>query len=240
MKNSTRLVTPLAAVLFSLLLSAPAPGGAAQAQAQAQAQINAGLAPEVDFLSPLERAVLAEVNLARANPVKYAAYLEELKPFFKGNTFERPGAEAVETFEGPAAVDDAIGFLRATQPLPPLKVARGLCSGARDHVRDLLKSGSTGHRGSDGSFVEQRVGRYGSWRADIGENIAYDAATAREIVVNWIVDDGSAKRGHRKNLFNPKFGVAGIAAEGKAGPKATCVFTYADEYNDRAAGPKKF
>ena len=34
------------------------------------------------------------------------------------------------------------------------------------------------------------------------ESLSYGLATANEVLERLIVDDGSAARGHRKNLFN--------------------------------------
>jgi uncharacterized protein YkwD len=195
--------------------------------------------PSAEFLSPTEKQIVAEMNFARANPAQYAAYLEQLRPLYSGKEFKRPGGDAVETAEGVAALDEAIQFLRSATPLAPLEVSKGLCSGARDHARDLLRTNGMGHRGSDGSFVEQRVERYGNWQKEVGENIAYEAASAREAVINMLIDDGSPKRGHRKNIFNPIFGVAGVAVGDPAAPQKTCVVTLAGGFSERPAGVKR-
>lgn len=195
--------------------------------------------PTADFLAPTEKEIVAEMNFARANPAEYAAFLEQLRPLYSGNQLKRPGRAAVTTAEGVAAVDDAIRFLRSATPLAPLQVSKGMCAGARDHAKDLLRTGATGHRGSDGSLVEQRVGRYGDWAKEIAENIAYDSGSAREAVINLIIDDGFANRGHRKNIFNPNFGVAGVAVGDPSAPQKTCVITYAGGFSERAAGLKR-
>ncbi|HKP71676.1 MAG TPA: CAP domain-containing protein, partial [Pyrinomonadaceae bacterium] len=132
-------------------------------------------------------------------------------------------------------VDEAIRFLRAAKPLPPLEVSKGMCLGAQDHIKDLVQHGSTGHKGSDGSLPEQRVSRYGSWQSAIGENIAYSSSGAREAVLGMIIDDGTPGRGHRLNIFNANHRVAGIAA-GQPSPNImTCVVTYAGGFTEKSA-----
>ena len=63
--------------------------------------------------------VLAEINLARTEPLKYAGFLRELRGRFHGKVYSMPGSKAlVQTSEGTAAVDEAIHFLSHQQPLP--------------------------------------------------------------------------------------------------------------------------
>jgi uncharacterized protein YkwD len=182
----------------------------------------------------LEQDVISEINLARTRPAEYAAYLEQLRPYFSGKEYTRPGKPSLLTEEGAKALDEAIAFLRASKPAPALALSRGMCSGARELVRDQSASGQTGHKGADGSFCEQRTQRFGSWTEPIGENLSYGDDTARERVITLLIDDGFASRGHRKRLLDPTFKVAGVACgEHKLG--AMCVITLAAGFTDGAA-----
>src|SRR2546423_387320 len=64
-------------------------------------------------LSDPERDLLNEINLARAHPQTYAAYLEKMRPMFNGKQYSGGGGASLTTEEGWNAVDDAIKFLRA-------------------------------------------------------------------------------------------------------------------------------
>ncbi len=94
----------------------------------------------------------------------------------------------------------------------PLSPSPALTRAAADHARDQSQSGATGHRGSDGTSVAERVARYGSWQTCIGEVIAYGFGTGAEVVSQLLIDDGVASRGHRTNLLRPQFRHVGIAA----------------------------
>ena len=182
----------------------------------------------------LEQEVLTEINLARTRPAEYATYLEQLRPYFRGKEYRRPGRAGIMTEEGARSLEEAISFLRAAKPVPPLALSRGMCSGARELVRGQSGSDVTGHKGSDGSFCEQRAQRFGSWNAPIGENLSYGDDTARERVLTLLIDDGFSSRGHRNRLFDAAFKVAGVACGGhKLG--AMCVITLAGGFNDGAA-----
>ncbi len=187
---------------------------------------------KVDYLSAAEREVLDEMNRARANPQQYATFIVQLKQTAKGNQI-KVGQKLLTLQEGAGVLDEAIKFLQVERPLPPLSPAKGMCAGARDHVKDLGMSGNTGHKGTDGSLPEQRVGRYGNWQTSIGENIAYNSGDAREAVIGMIIDDGVPARGHRKNIFNPDFQVAGVAVGQPSSYGQMCVVTYAGGYADK-------
>jgi uncharacterized protein YkwD len=64
------------------------------------------------------------------------------------------------TNEGPAAVNDAISALRSVSGLQPYEWSDELSHAAQDHVNDCGPKGLSGHTGSDGSSMTDRVGRY--------------------------------------------------------------------------------
>jgi uncharacterized protein YkwD len=191
-----------------------------------------------DRLSPLERELLDEMNFARTRPAEYAAHLEQLKPYFKGKLYAPPGGASFSTQEGWAAVEEAIRFLRSAKPAAPFNVAEGMCSGAGELVRDQSKSGSTGHRGSDGSFCEQRLMRYGTWAAPVGENLSYGRQSARERVMELIIDDGFSSRGHRQRIMDAGHKVAGVSCGPHTSLGNVCVITMAGGFTAKGPGQK--
>src|SRR5688572_10789157 len=100
--------------------------------------------------SALEEELLQEINQARTSPARYAEHLEQTRAHYSGKEFRRPGKPALLTQEGALALEEAVRFLRAAKPLPPLELSKGMCSGARELVTDQSATGATGHRGGDG------------------------------------------------------------------------------------------
>ncbi len=181
----------------------------------------------------LARDLIGESNAVRRNPSGYARHLEEMLPQFEGKRLRRPGRAVLRTEEGAAAVREAIRALRSTGPMGTLRLSKGMTAAARDHVRDQGPTGLMEHRGADGSSPAQRVSRYGRWNVSVAENIAYGSNPAREIVLQLIVDDGVRDRGHRKNLLDPDFTVAGAACGPHARYQQICVIDYAVRYTER-------
>jgi uncharacterized protein YkwD len=185
----------------------------------------------------LEQEVVSEINLARTRPAEYATYLEALRSMYAGKEFRRPGRPGLLTEEGTGALDEAVKFMRAARPLPALAVSNGMCYGARELVKEQAASGATGHKGADGSFCEQRTGRFGAWREPIGENLSYGDETARERVLTLLIDDGFANRGHRQRLLGAAYKVVGVACgDHKLG--ALCVITLAGGFAEGPAATK--
>ncbi len=197
----------------------------------ARAQVDSMATTE--YLSPLEKEILREINLARTQPAKYAAVLEQMKSYYEDKLFKRPGEETVLTEEGLAAVEEAARFLRKVKPRPPLVSSRGLSLAAQDHVRDQGPRGAIGHRSRDGSAIADRLKRYGRWQTAFGENISYGESQARMIVAVWIIDDGVPDRSHRDNLFNTEFRTAGVSYGEHAAFKSMCVVDFAARYQDK-------
>jgi uncharacterized protein YkwD len=177
--------------------------------------------------SELELAVLQEMNAARTAPKAFAAHLQRHRALFEGKRYLPPGATYfVLTQEGPAAVDEAIAFLKRQRPLPPLAWAEGLARSAAELVRAQAQSGETGHgRGKLG--MEGRVSRQVEWTGSIGENISYGPNDGRDVVLQLIVDDGVRGRGHRANFFSPGFRLAGVACDPHPTLRTVCVIDFA-------------
>jgi uncharacterized protein YkwD len=183
--------------------------------------------------SPQEREILAEINLARTNPAQYLRYLEDFKASYRGKEIKYSDGSTLVTNEGVSALEEAINFVRSLKPLLPLELRQGLILGAKDHVNDLVKSGQSGHRGSDGSMLEDRLNRYGNWSVSVGEDIVYRSRKAREDVIALIIDDGVKSRGHRKNIFKSDFHVVGLALSPTSKIPPMCVITFAGGFADR-------
>jgi uncharacterized protein YkwD len=186
-------------------------------------------------LSDLERQVLEEMNRARTDPQAYANWLESIKQYYYGNLLQLPGQPPIRTQEGVRAVDEAIRFLRAVSPLPPLRLSAGMSMGAKDHVNDIGFKGTIGHYGSDGSQFLDRIDRYGSSSGAVGENISYGATAPQAVVMQLIVDDGVAGRLHRDNIFYSEFNTTGIACGAHRRYEQICAIVYSADYRDRIA-----
>jgi uncharacterized protein YkwD len=174
-------------------------------------------APDADQVSAA--AVLRELNLARENPSLYATFVAESRPF--------------HMIEHGRAVDEAVQFLKKARPLPPLTLSSGMSRASADHCAEQVE-GQLGHDGADRSSPGDRISRYGTWSTTWGENISYGQKTARGIVLTLIIDDGVRSRGHRKNIFNPKFNFAGAAFGPHARYRTVCSIDFAGGYAERA------
>lgn len=195
---------------------------------------NTGEAPsgKPDYLDEKEWEVILETSLARQNPKAYAGYLRQYRQSHLGGLEFSTSRGVLITSEGVQAVDEAIAFLEKQPALGKLSPSWGLTRAARDHADDIGKSGQVGHTGSDRSRSVERVERYGQWDALTGENIQFGHGSARDIVMQLIVDDGVPDRGHRKNIFNETFKVAGLAIRPHKQYGSCCVIEYASGFSD--------
>jgi uncharacterized protein YkwD len=183
-------------------------------------------------------AVIREMNLARTNPLRYATFVEELRMHFRGNILVLPGRTILRTKEGVGALNGAIRFLHSVPPQPELTLSPGMCRAATDHCADQAR-GRMGHNGSDWSNPGNRLNRYGKWSTLCGENISYGKATAREIVLALIIDDGLSSRKHRKNIFNPTFSYSGAAYGPHAHYRSVCSIEFAGGFVERGQDPSE-
>jgi hypothetical protein len=189
---------------------------------------------------PTPDQVLNELNRARTDPQAYAQSLRELRRHFQGRLLH-DGVEdgGIMTFEGVAAVDEAIAFLERQAPLPALDLADPLIRSAMDQARDQSRSGRIGHTGSDGSSFADRIHRQATWLGEAGEAIAYGDGGAAEVIRQLIVDDGEPDRGHRILLFSPGLRRAGVACAPHPTYDEVCVLDFAADLAPRVAQKKR-
>lgn len=189
----------------------------------------------------LARQVLAETNLARTEPGKYADFLRGSRSHYDGKIYRLPGVDTfVKTHEGVAAVDEAIEVLSRQKPLPALDWSQGLAAAAAELVREQSKSGRTGHVGAQTGKMQERIERHGTiLQGVIGENIAYGPSDPRILVMQLIIDDGVPDRGHRKNMYNSQFDIAGVACGPHPDFGTMCVINFAKGFREKEAIDRK-
>lgn len=177
----------------------------------------------------IEQEILKELNQIRTDPQSYLPYLEEYKKQFNGTNVEYQGA-TMATSEGSKAVDEAIKFLQKQAKLEPFTYSAGLTKPARLQLKDLLEDYSLGHIGKDKSTAPQRIGRFGKGGKLYGENVIDVFRIPRDIVMMLIIDDGVKSRGHRKNIFNKTFKLAGVAHGSNDHGGHVTVIVFADKF----------
>jgi uncharacterized protein YkwD len=190
-------------------------------------------AGSADYLSPVEKDVILEMNKVRTNPNKYMElYIRPRLKYYNGKNYSVPGQVNIITTEGVAAVNDCISALSRAPNVGILIPEKGLALAAKDHVSDQGGTGQTGHIGGDRSTPEIRMKRYGGFSGSWswGENIAYGETAGRDIVCGLLVDDGVPRRDHRTNIMKAAFTQTGAGYGAHKQFRTTCVVEYANGY----------
>ncbi len=199
-------------------------------EALAQAADSVGPSPR---LSPFEAAVLREINRARTNPNAYADWLERQRLYYDGNVLRWPRQAPIATQEGPAALEEAIRFLRQARPLLPLESSVGLSLGLRELLTVAPSQPLPPTATSD--FLG-RVGRYGNISGPVSLNLSASRASARSLVMQLILDDGNPNRDRRAQLFNVDYRLAGAACRPDSSDPGEqfCALAYVSSYAEDA------
>jgi hypothetical protein len=191
-------------------------------------------AKDVYYLNELERQVIHELNKVRSNPKRYAEeYMEELRAFFEGKVYTYPGRTPINSAEGIFPLNECIGILKKTDPMPILEPAEGLAKAANLLTEEQQKHGGIGHISRNGSTPQSRMERFGDWYNCSAEDITYGSFEARQIVITLLIDDGVPSRGHRQNILSPCFRFAGVSFNGHPTYHSMCVIDYAGDYTTK-------
>lgn len=179
----------------------------------------------------LAREIIDEHNKVRQNPQSYIPILEAhlARMDENGNIPNGCGPNCtLTTQEGKAAVLEAIEFLKKQPALDTLSISTGVAQAAIAHAEDQ-KNGATGHTGSDKSTPGDRFRRFGVTPSASGENIDYGSKTAQDVVMSLIIDDGVKSRGHRDNIFDARWNMAGAGCGSHAKYGTVSVIGYIDD-----------
>ena len=172
----------------------------------------------------IDKGVLAAHNVVRSQPKAIIPQLQAMLAGFDGLILKREGKINLRTNEGAAAVQELIDFLNVQEPLPTMTWSDEVAKAAKDHADDTGPKGITGHDGSDGSTLGDRLQKYGNPVSTYGENLSYGQDKAMDVVIQLLIDDGVQGRGHRTNIFNPAFRVMGChTGQHKAYTYMTCI-----------------
>ncbi len=168
-------------------------------------------AASIDDLSFEERNVVLELNKVRTDPGKYAElYLVPLRHRYSGNRYQ-DGNVTIITEEGLPALDECIEVLSRTRPVVALSHNEKLHEMAKDHVLKQGQTRQTGHSSPNGDSFQDRVRIWGKGMSYVGENISYGESSARDIVIQLLIDDGVPGRGHRENILNADYDQVGVS-----------------------------
>ena len=94
---------------------------------------------------------------------------------------------------------------RSQYGLRPLSWNSQLGTAAQNHALDMARMRRMSHSGSDGSQVGNRVQRVRYPFRQVGENVAHNQKTAKEVLSSWMRSPG-----HRENILNPNFSEIGV------------------------------
>ena len=159
--------------------------------------------------SELEMQVITEVNKCRSNPPLYAE--DVLEPFLASmdnGVFEFNG-QLLLTYEGAAAVTEAIKVLKSTSVLSTLTYSEQLHLLAKDHCDNQVGSGTTGHERAGNISFQDAARKFGL--SGCGECISYGFNDPQYILIQLLVDDGVKSRGHRDAILDPKYTKLGVS-----------------------------
>jgi uncharacterized protein YkwD len=178
--------------------------------------------------------LLQWLNLARAGDAKVVAELTRMSKLFQGKLYV-DGTLRLQTNEGVKAVNEAIAFMKKYKPagVSPLTQSVGLTKAAQAHAADVGKTTGISHTGSDGSDPFKRMNRFGTWGVTAGENIGTGYKTGKAMVMQYLIDDGVASRGHRTNVLKKEFKKVGLGFGAHKTYKFVNVCDFAGAYTEK-------
>ncbi|MBS1631177.1 MAG: hypothetical protein JST10_01250, partial [Bacteroidetes bacterium] len=197
-------------------------------QLKAQLIDSLNTAKNATYMKPEERMMIYEINRLRSEPASYLAYilplLQEQEDLVRRSgkgeksyslTFRTENINGTQKSyidttwffsdeEKLKALKSLANELKSQRPLRILKPDHGIYTATRTHANDQnAHQWNLMHTGSDGSQPKDRIKKFSPGMMSTGENIAgrFPKPTARDIVIQLLIDEGIPGYGHRRNLL---------------------------------------
>ena len=192
-----------------------------------------------------ERLMLREINMVRANPKGYIAFVEEfIRESEKGTPVPRVPIVTTSTYGGNskavydttwtgggfdttkidrkelATARELIEELRKTKPLMLLEPSRCLADVAEEQGLYLETIGKLSHSNAGGKLANERLPT-GCAIAGISENLVAGTTSVRQALLQLLIDTKVTGRGHRRNILSPNQTQVGVYEVGLFGRYAT-------------------
>ncbi|MCQ2252681.1 MAG: CAP domain-containing protein [Bacteroidales bacterium] len=143
-------------------------------------------------MNQVDKDIIYYCNLARLDGEKF--WTNIAKPYIKKSTSYTQSLEK---------------DLKEIKGLAMMKADQGLYNAAKYHAEDMNAQNYFEHDSKDGTPCFDRIKKYYSGFA-CNENIAAGNSKALDIVMQWLVDEGVAKLGHRKAILSAQCKAVGI------------------------------
>ena len=155
--------------------------------------LESGISSYGNGVTLAESGVVDEINFARAHPQEYVSTRLAALVSSEKNSFQ-------------TALGELISEMNSMAPLPEIDFSIGLHDACAEFADSAAKKGRT----VSDTFWLERVDRFCEWdRA--AELISLGCYTPEDIVMQLLIDDQIAGRGHRRILLNGELDAAGVA-----------------------------
>ena len=173
----------------------------------------------MESISQLDREIHAFTSEVRQNPLALLPHLEKILASFRGNVMYLDPHCGIQTNEGPAAVQEAIDFVKKAAPIGGLSWDGHLAAACKSHVEDIGPKGLCQHESSTGESLSEKVEKqtHKPLNGSLGENLSFGEDNAVSVVASLVIDDGVESRGHRDNIFTKGFNKMGCFSGPHAG-----------------------
>jgi uncharacterized protein YkwD len=144
------------------------------------------------------------VNQVRTNPKSFIpaveAYIESAKKLnsLGGRMTNKTTGKSVDNV---MEAKFLISFLNTVKPVKPLELSIALYTITKSHANYLDSTKKVSHTGPNGQTLAERTKASG---LSVGENVG-TGSTATNAMVQLLIDLSSPTKGHRTNIFNPKY-----------------------------------
>ncbi len=155
----------------------------------------ANTAKNTPYLTEKEKQMIFYVNLARMKPDIFLTNIVNVY------------AEGRDD-EGMPSLKKDLAKAKSIHPFLPHKP---LSDAAKYHAEDMGKAGKIGHNSTNGTSFFDRLNKYVKGGGAMAENCAYGYEDPFESVMQLLIDNNVASRGHRVNILNKDYFSIGVS-----------------------------